>query len=122
KLGIPSISDRISQEVVKSYLEPRFEEVFLPQSYGYRPHKSAHQALEKVRDNVRQYAWVIDMDIKSFFDEVDHELLMKAIDRHVPEKWAKMYIRRWLEIPVQTKAGLVSKHGQGTPQGGVISP
>lgn len=122
KLGIPSISDRVAQEVVKAYLEPRLEDVFLRQSYGYRPHKSAHQAIENVRKNVRQYAWVIDMDIKSFFDEVDHELLIKALDKHVPEKWVKMYIRRWLETPVQTKAGLVSKQGQGTPQGGVISP
>jgi RNA-directed DNA polymerase len=122
KLGIPSISDRIAQEVVKTYLEPRLEAEFLPQSYGYRPHKSAHQALENVRENVRKYAWVIDMDIKSYFDEVDHELLMKAIEKHVPERWVKMYIRRWLESPVQTKEGLVSKQGQGTPQGGVISP
>lgn len=94
KLGIPSISDRVAQEVVKTYLEPRLEAVFLPQSYGYRPNKSAHQALEAVRTNVRHYAWVIDRDIKSFFDEVNHELLMKAIDKHVPEKWAKLYIKR----------------------------
>ena len=94
KWGIPSISDRVAQEVVKTYLEPRLEAVFLPQSYGYRPNKSAHQALEAVRTNVRHYAWVIDMDIKSFFDEVNHELLMKAIDKHVPEKWAKLYIKR----------------------------
>ncbi len=122
KLGIPPVSDRIAQEVVKSYLEPRLEKVFLPNSYGYRPNKSAHQALAKMRENVRKYAWVIDMDIKSFFDEVDHELLMKAIDKHVPEKWVKMYIMRWLEAPVQTKEGLVIKNGKGTPQGGVISP
>ena len=122
KLGVPTISDRIAQEVVKNYLEPRFETLFLPQSYGYRPKKSAHQAIEEVRQNVRQYAWVIDMDIKSFFDEINHELLMKAIDKHVPEKWVKMYIRRWLEAPVQTKDGLVYRDGQGSPQGGVISP
>lgn len=122
KLGIPSISDRIAQEVVKTYLEPRLEAEFLPQSYGYRAHKSAHQALEEVRTNVRHYAWVIDMDIKSFFDEVNHELLMKAVDKHVPEKWVKMYIKRWLEAPVQTQDGLVQKQGRGTPQGGVISP
>ncbi len=122
KLGVPTISDRIAQEVVKNYLEPRFEALFLPQSYGYRPKKSAHQAIEEVRQNVRQYAWVIDMDIKSFFDEINHELLMKAIDKHVPEKWVKMYIRRWLEAPVQTKDGLVYRDGQGSPQGGVISP
>ena len=68
--------------VVKAYLEPRLEAEFLPNSYGYRPHKSAHQALENVKENVRKYPWVIDMDIKAFFDEVDHELLMKALDKH----------------------------------------
>ncbi len=122
KLGIPTVSDRVAQEVVKAYIEPRLEKVFVAKSYGYRPHKNAHQALENVRENVRQYAWVIDMDIKSFFDEVDHELLMKAVERHVSEKWVKMYIRRWLETPIQTKDGMVQKTGQGTPQGGVISP
>ena len=122
KWGIPTVRDRVAQEVVKAYIEPRLEQVFMPNSYGYRPHKSAHQALENVRENVRKYAWVIDMDIKSFFDEVEHELLMKAVDRHVDEKWVKIYIRRWLETPVQTKEGLVNKARQGTPQGGVISP
>jgi RNA-directed DNA polymerase len=122
KLGIPSIADRVAQEVVKACIEPRLEAVFLPNSYGYRPHKSAHQALENVRENVRKFSWVIDVDIKAFFDEVDHELLMKALEKHVPEKWVKMYIRRWLEAPVQTQNGLIHKQGQGTPQGGVISP
>jgi group II intron reverse transcriptase/maturase len=122
-LGIPTVSDRIAQQVVKDYLEPRFEAQFQDQSYGYRPLKSAHQAVSAVQENVRQYAWVIDMDIKSFFDEVDHELLMKAVERHVPETWVKMYIRRWLESPAQQADGtLIQKEGQGTPQGGVISP
>lgn len=122
KLGIPTVADRIAQEVVKTYIEPRLEAVFVPESYGYRPGKSAHQAIDKVRNNVRKYGWVVDMDIKSFFDEVDHGLLMKAVEKHVPENWVLVYIRRWLEAPVQTKAGLVAKAGQGTPQGGVISP
>lgn len=122
-LGIPTVSDRIAQQVIKDYLEPRLEAQFQDQSYGYRPLKSAHQAVEAVRENVRQYAWVIDMDIKSFFDEVDHDLLMKAVERHVPEAWVKMYIRRWLESPAQQSDGtLIQKEGQGTPQGGVISP
>lgn len=122
-LGIPAVSDRIAQQVVKDYLEPRLEAQFHKNSYGYRPLKSAHQALAEVQTNVRQYAWVIDMDIKSFFDEVDHELLMKAVERHVPEAWVKMYIRRWLESPAQQADGiLTSKAGRGTPQGGVISP
>lgn len=122
KLGIPSISDRVAQEVVKAYIEPRLEAEFLSNSYGYRPHKSAHDALTQVRENVRQFTWVIDMDIKSFFDEVNHELLMKAVEKHVPEKWVQLYIRRWLQTPIQTQEGLVHKQGQGTPQGGVISP
>ena len=122
KLGIPSISDRVAQEVVKAYIEPRLEAEFLCNSYGYRPHKSAHDALTQVRENVRNFSWVIDMDIKSFFDEVNHELLMKAVEKHVPEKWVQMYIRRWLQTPIQTQEGLVHKQGQGTPQGGVISP
>jgi RNA-directed DNA polymerase len=122
-LGIPTVSDRIAQQVIKAYLEPRLESEFLDNSFGYRPLKSAHQAVEAVRENVRQYAWVIDMDIKSFFDEVDHELLMKALDCHVEEKWVKMYIRRWLECSSQTKDGeIIPKDGKGTPQGGVISP
>jgi group II intron reverse transcriptase/maturase len=122
-LGIPAVSDRIAQQVVKDYLEPRMEAEFSNNSYGYRPLKSAHQAVEAVQKNVRQYAWVIDMDIKSFFDEVNHELLLKAIDRHVSEKWVKMYLIRWLECPAQQADGtLQSKAGKGTPQGGVISP
>jgi RNA-directed DNA polymerase len=122
-LGIPTVSDRIAQQVVKDYLEPRLEAQFEENSYGYRPLKSAHQAVMAVQENVRQYAWVIDMDIKSFFDEVDHGLLMKAVERHVPEKWVKMYIRRWLESPAQQSDGiLIQKEGRGTPQGGVISP
>lgn len=122
-LGIPTVSDRIAQQVIKSYLEPRIEEQFHENSYGYRPLKSAHQAVEAVQQNVRSYAWVIDMDIKSFFDEVNHELLMKALDRHVEEKWVKMYIRRWLESKRQQPDGtLIENNGSGTPQGGVISP
>lgn len=122
-LGIPTVSDRIAQQVIKSYVEPRLEAEFSNDSYGYRPLRSAHQAVQAVRDNVRQYAWVVDMDIKSFFDEVSHELLLKALDRHVEEKWVKMYIIRWLEAPSQSQDGVLKvKSGQGTPQGGVISP
>jgi RNA-directed DNA polymerase len=122
-LGIPTVSDRIAQQVIKSYLEPRLEKEFLENSYGYRPLRSAHDALESVRENVRKYAWVIDMDIKSFFDEVDHELILKALDEHVEERWIKFYIQRWLEVPSQSSDGeLKQKDGRGTPQGGVISP
>lgn len=115
KLGIPTVSDRIAQQVIKTYLEPRLEKEFHDNSYGYRPLKSAHQAVTLVRSKVREYAWVIDMDIKSFFDEVDHELLLKALDCHVEEKWVKIYIKRWLESSSQTKDGrLILKEGKGT--------
>jgi group II intron reverse transcriptase/maturase len=123
KLGIPTINDRIAQQVIKTYLEPRLEKVFHEHSYGYRPSRSAHDAVDAVRKNVKQYWWVIDIDIKSFFDEVSHELLLKALDCHVEEKWIKLYIKRWLEVPSQQQDGtLIPKDGKGTPQGGVISP
>ena len=123
KLGIPTVNDRVAQQVLKDYLEQRFEAEFLPQSYGYRPLKSAHQAVEQVRRNVRSYHWVIDMDITGFFDNMSHEHLQKAIDRHVKEKWAKMYITRWLQAPIEDRKGnRRSREGKGTPQGGVISP
>lgn len=123
KLGVPTIDDRIAQQVIKDYLESRFEKEFHANSYGYRPLKSAHQALEQVRQNVWKRDWVIDMDIKGFFDEVSHELLVKALKRHVTEKWVLMYIERWLASPIETESKeLVYRQGQGTPQGGVISP
>lgn len=123
KLGIPTVSDRIAQQVIKDYIEPRLEEEFHPSSYGYRPLKSAHQALTCVKENVRKYAWVIDLDITAFFDNVDHEKMLLALDRHVAEQWIKMYIKRWLEAPIAKVNGeIVEKQGTGTPQGGVISP
>ncbi|WP_281991719.1 reverse transcriptase domain-containing protein, partial [Aquimarina aggregata] len=123
KLGIPTISDRIGQMVVKMYLEPRLEKEFSPNSYGYRPNKSAHQALEQVRKNCWKIDWVIDLDIKGFFDNIDHHKLMLAIEKHVPENWVTLYIKRWFTAPVMTKSGkLITKQGKGTPQGGVISP
>jgi len=123
KLGIPTIEDRIAQQVIKDYLEDRFEREFHENSYGYRPLKSAHQALEQVRQNVRNRDWVIDMDIKGFFDEVSHTLLAKALKKHVREQWVKLYINRWLESPIETESKeLEYREGKGTPQGGVISP
>jgi group II intron reverse transcriptase/maturase len=123
KLGIPTISDRIGQTVVKEYLEPRFEKLFSENSYGYRPRKSAHGALGKVRENCWRNDWVIDLDIKGFFDNIDHKKLMLALEKHVSENWCLMYIKRWLQMPMQKKSGeLKQKQGIGTPQGGVISP
>lgn len=123
KLGIPAISDRVAQMVIKDYLEPRFEKIFSSHSYGYRPQKNAHQALAAVRENIKSRDWVIDLDIKGFFDNIDHAKLMLALEKHVKEKWCLMYIQRWLTAPVQIRSGeLICKQGKGTPQGGVISP
>jgi len=123
KLGIPTVNDRVAQQVLKNYLEPRLEAEFSSESYGYRPLKSAHQAVSQVRLNVREHRWVIDMDIAKFFDKMSHELLMKAIERHVEEKWVKMYIKRWIEAPTEDRDGNKRyRNGEGTPQGGVISP
>ena len=122
-LGIPTVSDRIAQQVVKQYLEPRLESIFSKNSYGYRPNRSAHTAIEIVRLNVLRYSWVIDLDIQEFFENVDHSLLLKALERHVSEKWVLLYIKRWLEAPVILEDGTVKiSTGKGTPQGGVISP
>jgi group II intron reverse transcriptase/maturase len=105
------------------YIEPRLENLFSNNSYGYRPGKNAHQALAKVRENCRTYDWVIDLDIKGFFDNIDHDKLLLALDKHVPEKWVMLYIKRWLTAPVKTASGnLKTNQGRGTPQGGVISP
>jgi group II intron reverse transcriptase/maturase len=122
-LGIPTISDRIGQMVVKEYLETRFEKLFSANSYGYRPGKNAHMALSKVRENCRRYDWAIDLDIKGFFDNIDHCKLLQALEKHVPERWCLMYIKRWLTAPIQKVNGeQEEKQGKGTPQGGVISP
>ncbi|MGY6744233.1 MAG: group II intron reverse transcriptase/maturase [Cecembia sp.] len=123
KLGIPTLRDRIAQQVVKDYMEKRIDKLFHEHSYGYRPMKSAHQALEQVRQNNFRYDWVLDMDISKFFDEVDHELILKAVSHVMEEKWVLMYVERWLKMPVQKKDGTIEqKQGRGTPQGGVISP
>ncbi|RZB34645.1 MAG: hypothetical protein SRB1_00413 [Desulfobacteraceae bacterium Eth-SRB1] len=121
-LGIPTVADRIAQMAVKMEIEPELEQHFHPDSYGYRPNKSAHQALEQVRARSWQRAWVLDMDIKGFFDAIGHDLLMRAIEKHVKESWQRLYIRRWLQAPVQHPDGRIEQRTQGTPQGGVISP
>jgi len=123
KLGIPTLKDRIAQQVLKDYMEKRIDRLFHDNSYGYRPLKSAHDAVEQVRQNCFKQDWVIDMDISKFFDEMDHELVLKATEYVMDEKWVKLYVERWLKMPVQKKDGtLQQKEGKGTPQGGVISP
>jgi len=123
KLGIPTVGDRVAQMVIKDYLEPRMESIFHESSFGYRPSRSAHDALQKARRNCWLFDWVVDIDIKGFFDNIDHSKLLLAIEKHVEEKWVKMYINRWLTAPVQLSNGaLIYREGKGTPQGGVISP
>jgi len=122
-LGIPTIVDRVAQQVIATELEAVVDKHFHPNSYGYRPNKSAHEAIEQCRINCMKYSWVIDLDIKGFFDNIDHELLLKALKHYTQEKHILLYVERWLNAPVQLADGTV-KHPEGkdTPQGGVISP
>ena len=121
-LGIPTISDRIAQMVAKIYLEPELEKHFHSDSFGYRPGKSAVQAVDLARKRCWKYNWVIDLDIKGFFDNIDHNLMMLAVKKHTQEKWILLYIERWLKAPVLLPDGTMEKRNLGTPQGGVISP
>jgi len=122
KPGIPTVSDRIAQMVVKQAIEPILDPLFHPDSYGYRPNKSAHDALRKAKERCTRRAWVLDMDIKGFFDNIDHERLLMAVFKHIKTPWHRLYIQRWLQAPIKHKDGSEETPTQGTPQGGVISP
>ncbi len=121
-LGIPTVNDRIAQMVVKLIFEPEVEKYFLPDSYGYRPNKSALDAVEVTRRRCWRYNWVLEFDIKRLFDNIPHELLMKAVRKHTENKWVTLYIERCLKAPMQQQGGSITARLQGTPQGGVISP
>ena len=121
-LGIPTVGDRVAQEVVRRYLEPLLEPVFHTDSYGYRPKRSAIDAIRTARQRCWRYDWVLDMDIKGFFDNIDHELLLKAVRHHTDCRWVVLYIERWLKAPVMLGDGTLVDRDKGTPQGGVISP
>jgi RNA-directed DNA polymerase len=122
RLGIPTVADRVAQTVVKLYLEPVVEKHFHPDSYGYRPGKSAIDALGVTRQRCWRYNWVIDLDIRGFFDNLDHELLTRAVRRYTQCQWILLYVRRWLTAAVQREDGTLEERTKGTPQGGVISP
>lgn len=122
QLGLPTVSDRVAQTVVKSYLEPIVEPVFHEDSYGCRPRKSALEAVGTARKRCWQQNWCIDLDIKGFFDHLDHNLLMKALRSHTQEKWIHLYVERWLKAALQTEEGKRLERTSGTPQGGVVSP
>jgi len=121
-LGVPTVGDRIAQTVAKQYLEPKLEPIFHGNSYGFRPKRSAHDALGEARKNCWAFNWVLDVDIKGFFDNLDHELLMKALSKHSNEKWVLTYVNRWLKAPMQDKAGREYSREKGSPQGSSVSP
>jgi RNA-directed DNA polymerase len=122
RLGIPTVADRIAQAVVKMYLEPLVEPQFHPDSYGYRPRKSAHDALGATRQRCWRNDWVIDLDVRGFFDNLDHTLTLRAVGKYTQSPWILLYVKRWLEAPVQREDGTLVARTKGTPQGGVISP
>ena len=122
KLGIPTILDRIAQEVVKSHLEPIVEPHFHNSSYGYRRSRSCHDGVDKVLENIMTHDWVIDLDIHRFFDTIDHELMMKAVAHYCKDKWVLLYVSRWLKAGIMSKDGNLQDRISGTPQGGVVSP
>jgi RNA-directed DNA polymerase len=121
-LGVPTVADRVAQMVVKQIIEPALDPVFLADSYGYRPRKSAHDAVGVTRERCWKYDWVLEFDIKGLFDNIDHELLLRAVRRHVTCKWALLYIERWLTAPMEHEDGTTAERKRGTPQGGVVSP
>lgn len=120
-LGVPTVADRVAQTAVKLWIEPRLEAVFDRDSYGYRPGRSALDAVAEVRRRCWRYDWVVEFDIKGLFDNIDHELLMRAVCKHCPERWVRLYIERWLKAPLATEGKQIERTC-GTPQGGVVSP
>lgn len=121
-LGIPTVADRIAQEVVRRYLEPLLEPRFHEDSYGYRPGRSAIDALRTARQRCWRADWVVDLDIKAFFDTIPHDLLLRAVRKHTTCPWVLLYIERWLKAPIQLADGSLEPREAGTPQGSVISP
>ncbi|MGB5775033.1 MAG: group II intron reverse transcriptase/maturase [Sedimenticolaceae bacterium] len=121
-LGVPTVSDRIAQTAVTLVLEPILEPVFHDDSYGYRPGKSAHDALAVTRKRCWERDWVLEYDIRGLFDNIDHGLLLKALRRHCDERWVLLYVERWLTAPMQGRDGTPMLRTVGTPQGGPLSP
>jgi RNA-directed DNA polymerase len=121
-LGVPTVADRIAQTVAAMYLEPKVEPMFHADSYGYRPGRSAHQALERCRERCWRSDWVIDLDIKAFFDNIPHSLILRAVAKHTQLKWLLLYVKRWLEAPLKREDGTLVERDRGSPQGSAISP
>jgi RNA-directed DNA polymerase len=121
-LGIPTVGDRIAQGVVKDFLEPILDPLFHSSSFGYRPARSAHDALAQCQHNCIHHSWVVDLDIKGFFDNISHEWMLKMLNHHTQEKWVVLYTERWLKAGIEQADGTIAARQKGTPQGGVISP
>jgi len=123
-LGVPTVGDRIAQTVAAITLEPRVEQIFHPDSYGYRPGRSAHQALAACRKRCWEKAWVLDLDIRAFFDSLDHDLVVKAVTANITDeqRWVLLYVKRWLKAPLQHPDGTMQYRDRGTPQGSAASP
>ncbi len=121
-LGVPNVADRIAQTTAAMLLEEKLEPIFHPDSYGYRPGRSAHDALATARQRCRSKDWVLDLDVRAFFDSVPHDLLLKAVAHHTDELWVLLYIERWLKAPMQMADGTLVAREKGTPQGSPISP
>jgi RNA-directed DNA polymerase len=121
-LGVPTVADRIAQTAAAMYLEPEVEPLFHDDSYGYRPGRSAKQALGRCRERCWKQDWVIDLDIRKFFDTIPHDLVMRAVRRHTQLRWLLLYVERWLIAPLQLEDGTLVARGQGSPQGSAISP
>lgn len=121
-LGVPTVADRIAQTVACRYLEPEVEPIFHPDSYGYRPQRSAKQALGRCRERCWKADWVIDLDIKAFFDTIPHHLIERVVAKHTQLKWLLLYVGRWLQAPLQREDGSLVARDRGSPQGSAISP
>jgi RNA-directed DNA polymerase len=121
-LGVPTVADRIAQTVVKLHLEPNVEPVFHEDSYGYRPGRSALDAVEVCRKRCWKMDWIIDLDYASFFDSIDHEFMLKAVAAHTNDRWVMLYVERWLQAPLDEGNGMLVARDRGTPQGSAISP
>lgn len=121
-LGVPTVADRVAQMVAKMCFEPLVEPTFHRNSYGYRPGKSAHDALAVIRQRCWRYDWVLEFDIRGLFDNIDHGRMMAYVRKHTKSEWLLLYIERWLKAPMKMEDGTVRERNKGTPQGGVISP
>jgi RNA-directed DNA polymerase len=121
-LGVPNTADRVAQTAAAMLLEEKLEPIFHPDSYGYRPGRSAHDALAMTRKRCWKQAWAVDLDIRAFFDSVPHDLLLKAVAHHTDERWVLLYIARWLKAPMQMPDGTLAAREKETPQGSPISP